>query len=103
MNNDHAPRLRAQQLRREAENAAIDDMEKRAAPLFWIVMIAASIVLIWLRAYDTGRQSMQRVCPEAQQGERLLSSEQQPGKTVCHYAEGEAGYGHVIKHREVKS
>lgn len=100
---DHAPRLRAQQLQHEAENAAMEEMEKRTAPLFWIVMLSAAAILIGLRAYDAGRAAQVRVCPDAQRGERLLSTEQQPDKTICYYAEGEAGYGHIIKRREVKS
>lgn len=102
MNNDHAPHIRAQQ-RIEAENAAMDEMELGLTPLFWIVMAVAVATLVGIRAYDAGRVSLQRVCPDVQQDERLLSTEQQPGKTICRYAEGESGYGHVITRREVKS
>lgn len=38
MTTDHAPRIIAQQ-QQAAENAAIDELEKRTAPLFWAVYL----------------------------------------------------------------
>lgn len=102
MNNDHAPRLLAKS-QKAKENAAMEAHEKRLTPLFWLIITGAAIVLIGLRTYDAGHAAARLECPPQQQGERLLSTEQRKNVTVCYYAEGEAGYGHTIKRREVKS
>jgi hypothetical protein len=45
MLNDHAPRIRALQ-KQAAENLAIEEMERRSAPLFWVVLSALIVILI---------------------------------------------------------
>lgn len=42
---DHAPRIRAQQ-QREAELAAIKELETRVAPLIWLVYVAAFLAVL---------------------------------------------------------
>lgn len=42
---DHAPRIRAQQ-QSERENEIIADLEKRAAPLQWALMLAVLAVML---------------------------------------------------------
>lgn len=43
--NDHAPRIRAQQ-QAQIENKIIADLEKRAAPLQWALMLAVIAVIL---------------------------------------------------------
>ena len=43
--NDHAPRINAQQ-QRIAENAAMQELSKRATPLFWPVFMMAGAVAL---------------------------------------------------------
>lgn len=43
MNNDHAPRIRAQQ-QQAADQEAIEELERRSAPLLWAVFAAAFAV-----------------------------------------------------------
>jgi hypothetical protein len=102
MNTDHAPRIRAQQ-QQAAENAAMQALEQSSAPLFWAVFVAAVLLAMGLSMHLVAawKASAARECPPAQYGERLLSSEQQPGKTVCYYADGWASYGHNVKSRSI--
>ena len=43
MLNDHAPRIRAQQLQ-AAENAAMENLEQRSAPLMWAMCVAVLLI-----------------------------------------------------------
>ena len=58
--------------------------------LCWITIEAGLMV------YAAGREAMRRECPPAQQGERLLRSEQRTNSTICTYASGWNGYGRKI-------
>lgn len=64
---DHAPRIRAEQ-QQAADQSAIDDMERRSAPLLWAVYL---VVLVLSLAYAAeGTQAhIQRVTELAAQGE----------------------------------
>ena len=53
MLNDHSPRLRAQQ-QQALENAAMDEMEKRAAPLLMAVLIVVLAVTVSALANSVG-------------------------------------------------
>ena len=99
---DHYPRIRAQQ-GKAASRAAIDELEKRSAPLLWAVGLIAIAAALGLSMYQAGHQAALRECPPVQQGERLLSSEQRADGALCRYAQGYADYGHKITRRKVKS
>ena len=100
--NDHAQRINAQQ-QRATKRAAIEDLEKRSAPLLWAVGLTAIAAALGLSLYSAGHKSALRECPPVQQGERLLSSEQRADGAVCRYAEGMADYGHKVTRRRAKS
>lgn len=100
--NDHAPRIRAQQ-RKAASRAAINELERRSAPLLWAVGLTAIAAALGLSLYQAGHQAALRQCPPVQQGERLLSSEQRADGAVCRYAASAADYGRKVKSRKVKS
>lgn len=99
---DHASRIRAQQ-RKAASRAAIDELEKRSAPLLWSVGLIAIAVALGLSLYQAGHQAALRECPPVQQGERLLSSEQRADGALCRYAASAADYGRKVTRRKVKS
>ena len=99
---DHASRIRAQQ-QKAANRAAIDELEKRSAPLLWAVGLIAIAAALGLSVYQAGHAAALRECPPLQQGERLLSAEQRADGAVCRYAENWADYGRKIKYRKVKS
>lgn len=42
--NDHAPRIHAQQ-QQTAENAAMEDLEQRSAPLLWSMYVVALLMV----------------------------------------------------------
>lgn len=103
---DHASRLRAQQSK-AASRAAIDELERRSAPLLWAVGLIALAAALGLSAYKAGLgkgyTQAQRECPQAQQGERLLSSEQRADGVVCRYAASGTEYGRKLASRRAKS
>jgi len=100
--NDHASRINAQQ-QRAANRSAIDELEKRSAPLLWAVGLIAIAAALGLSMYSAGHTAALRECPPVQQGERLLSSEQRADGAVCRYAASVADYGRKIKSRKAKS
>ena len=100
--NDHASRINAQQ-QRAANRSAIDELEKRSAPLLWAVGLIAIAAALGLSMYTAGHTAALRECPPVQQGERLLSSEQRADGAVCRYAKGMADYGHKVTRRKAKS
>lgn len=100
--NDHASRIRAQQ-GKAANRAAIEEIERRSAPLLWAVGLIAIAAALGLSMYQAGFTAALRECPPVLQGERLLSSEQRADGAVCRYAESAADYGRKIKSRKVKS
>lgn len=66
MLNDHAPRIRAQQLQ-AAENAAMEDLEQRSAPLMWAMCVVALLM-----AMDGLYGSWQQYAELAAQGEVMI-------------------------------
>ena len=56
---DHAPRIRAEQ-QQAADQSAIDDMERRSAPLQWAVLFA-TIALCAALAIDSLHEYVQHV------------------------------------------
>lgn len=100
--NDHALRLRAQQ-QRAAQDAAIKRLEKRSAPLLWLVLLATAAAVLGISIYQAGHASALRECPPAQHGERLLSSEQRPDGALCRYAAVGEDYGRKVTRRKAKS
>jgi hypothetical protein len=100
--NDHASRIRAQQ-GKAASRAAIDEMERRSAPLLWAVGLIAIAAALGLSMYTAGHTAALRECPTVQHGERLLSSEQRADGALCRYAQGYADYGHKVTRRKAKS
>lgn len=60
-----------------------------------LIGIGLSITL-GMMVFDAGKKAALRECPSAQQGERLLSSQQMPSGLLCTYAGGWNGYGHNI-------
>lgn len=99
---DHALRIRAQQ-RKAANRAAIEEIERRTAPLLWAVGLTAISAALGMSLYQAGHASALRQCPPVQHGERLLTSEQRADGAVCRYADNLAGYGRKVKHRKAKS
>lgn len=100
--NDHASRIRAQQ-GKAASRAAIDEMERRSAPLLWAIGLTAIAAALGLSMYQAGHKAALRECPPVQHGERLLSSEQRADGALCRYAQGYADYGHKVTRRKAKS
>lgn len=70
-------------------------MNRRAA----IALILIAAVGAGLPAYLYGRITIARECPQRQQGEKLLYSEQRLDQTRCAYASGWDGHGSTIKRR----
>lgn len=66
MLNDHAPRIRAQ-LQQAAENAAMEDLEQRSAPLMW-----AMCVVVLLMAVDGLHSGWQQYAELAVQNEVMI-------------------------------
>lgn len=64
---DHAPRIRAEQ-QQAAENAAIEDLERRSAPLLWAVYMAVMVLSLGYAA-ESVQTHIQRVAELAAQGE----------------------------------
>lgn len=104
--NDHASRIRAQKSK-AASRAATEAQERRSAPLLWAVGLIAITAALGLGSYKAGKDEgvalAQRQCPEAQQGERLLSSEQRADGVVCRYAASGTEYGRKVASRRAKS
>lgn len=67
-----------------------------ALPIGIIVGFAIGLLI-----FEIGRISILRECPPAQHGERLLASEQRADATICTYADGWNGYGHMITARKL--
>ncbi len=70
MNPDHAQRIRAQQ-QHESDQAAIDELERRSAPLHWSV-IAAVLAISLAAAVDGLTSHIQRYTALAAQEEALI-------------------------------
>lgn len=66
---DHAPRIRAQQ-QQAAEQATIDELERRAAPLQWAVLLAVVAVTLGA-AVDAWGPIAARIADQAAQAEVL--------------------------------
>lgn len=66
MLNDHAPRIRAQQLQ-AAENAAMEDLEQRGAPLMWAMCVVALLL-----AADGLHSGWQQYADLAAQNEAMI-------------------------------
>ncbi|MEW5905133.1 MAG: hypothetical protein AB1722_12420 [Pseudomonadota bacterium] len=64
---DHAPYFRAQ-AQQAKEQQAIDDMERRSAPLLWACYMAALVISLGAAA-DAAQAHLQRVGELAAQGE----------------------------------
>jgi len=64
----------------------------------WLVVIISLglVVILGMMTFDAGKKAALRECPTAQQGERLLHSQQMPRGLLCTYAGGWDGYGHNI-------
>lgn len=52
-------------------------------------------------AFDAGKLASRRECPAAQQGAKLLYSEQRATGTVCTYASGWEGYGRRLERKRL--
>jgi len=83
---DHAPRIRAQQQQAE-ENAAMEDMEQRGAPLMWAMCVVAL-----LTAADGLYGSWQQYAELAAQGEVMIQCLN--GKAI--------GLGDAVLHCELR-
>lgn len=67
-----------------------------------VVIISIGLaVTLSMMTFDAGKKAALRECPAAQQGERLLSSQQMPIGLLCTYAGGWNGYGHTITVRKL--
>lgn len=107
---DHASRLRAQQSK-AANRAALEEIERRSAPLLWAIGLIALAAALGLSSYKAGLEvgfgegytRALRECPPAQHGERLLSSEQRADGVVCRYAASGTEYGRKLASRRAKS
>lgn len=64
----------------------------------WLVVIISMGlgIAFGMMTFAVGKKAALRECPAAQQGERLLASEQRADATLCTYADGWNGYGHKI-------
>lgn len=80
----------------DRENASMDEIERRATPLFYAMMLIAAVVMLvmfGIQTYSAGRDAATKICPPAQAGEKLLYSTQLSNGTVCHYSTGWNAYG----------
>lgn len=66
MLNDHAPRIRAQQLQ-AVENAAMENLEQRSAPLMWAMYVVALLL-----AADGLHSGWQQYADLAAQNEAMI-------------------------------
>lgn len=64
---DHAPRIRAEQ-QQAADQAAIEELERRAAPLQWAVYLAVLVLSLGYAA-ESVQAHIKRVAELAAQGE----------------------------------
>lgn len=64
----------------------------------WLVVIISMglAVTLGVMTFAAGKKAALRECPPAQQGERLLASQQMPSGLLFTYAGGWNGYGHNI-------
>lgn len=61
--------------------------------VFLVVMLAGLPALAYSVGIERGQVVAAKVCPEAQQRERLVYSEQRAGVTFCNYAAEPHGHG----------
>lgn len=77
------------ELNRVAEdNRRMDEMERAATPLFYAALFAVAGLLFGTPAYFAGKHTAMKECPAANQGQRLIYTEQRKDGALCHYSSG---------------